>query len=98
MGFTIANYSLYGLQPQTFYISIRGCYTVEKNTIPSADGPTHIYSIRYIVYYSSSKHERLITENEQVLSLTQLPTPADIYTTIYANIKASLGDVQTVDD
>ena len=55
MGFTIENYSLFGLQPQSFYVSIRGCFNIEKNNIPSVNGPIWIYNICYTVYYSASK-------------------------------------------
>ncbi len=30
MGFTISNYSLFGLQPQNFYVSIHGTYQIRK--------------------------------------------------------------------
>jgi hypothetical protein len=30
MGFTVSNYSLFGLQPQNFYVSIHGTYQIRK--------------------------------------------------------------------
>ena len=35
MGFTISNYSLQGLQPQSFYVSIQGNYNIQKSTGPA---------------------------------------------------------------
>jgi hypothetical protein len=93
MGFTISNYSLFGLQPQNFYASILGSYSIKKNHPVIGH-----YTITYVVYYSSSKGQEVITKLDAYFSIEQLPTPADIYITIYANIKASLGDVQIVDD
>jgi len=90
MGFTVENYSLFGLQPQNFYVSIHGCFTIEKNNIPSVNGLIWIYVVRYTVYYSSSKSQLVITQKEQTLNLEQLPDPANIYTAIYNEIKKNI--------
>ena len=85
MGFTIANYSLFGLQPQNFYVSIIGTYSVKKNYPVIGH-----YTIMYVVYYSSSKSQPVITQKEQIINLDQLPDPANIYTVIYDMIKKSI--------
>jgi hypothetical protein len=90
MGFTISNYSLFGLQPQNFYVSIRGCFNIEKNNIPSPNGPIWIYVVRYTVYYSSSKSQPVITQKEQSFNIEQLPEPANIYIVIYNEIKKNI--------
>jgi hypothetical protein len=90
MGFLISDYSLFGLQPQNFYVSIRGCFNIEKNNIPSVDSPIWIYIVRYTVYYSSSKSQEILTKKEQYFNLEQLPEPANIYTVIYDNIKKNI--------
>ena len=63
MGFLISNYSLQGLQPQSFYVSIQGNYNIQKSTgpagsfaglnIPNLINP--YYSITFTVYYSANK-------------------------------------------
>jgi len=90
MGFTIANYSLFGLQPQNIYVSIHGTYQIRKDQ--------NCYVAIFTIYYQAAVNSPVIMKKESCFSIEQLPTPADIYITIYANIKASLGDVQTVDD
>ena len=85
MGFTISNYSLFGLQPQNFYVSILGSYTIKKNHPVIGH-----YTITYIVYYSSSKGQENLTKKEQYFCLEQLPDPANIYTAIYNEIKKNI--------
>jgi hypothetical protein len=85
MGFTISNYSLFGLQPQNFYVSILGSYTIKKN-----HPVLGYYTITYTVYYSSSKGQEILMRKEQYFGLEQLPEPANIYTAIYDNIKQQL--------
>jgi hypothetical protein len=85
MGFTISNYSLFGLQPQNFYVSICGSYTIKKNHPVIGD-----YTITYTVYYSSSKGQPFITQKEQYFNLQQLPEPANLYTVIYNEIKKTI--------
>jgi hypothetical protein len=98
MGFTIANYSLFGLQPQNFYVSIHAGFTIEKNNIPSPNGPIWIYVVRYVVYYSSSKSQPVITQKEQSFNLQELPEPANIYTVIYNEIKKNIDPQYTITD
>ena len=85
MGFTIANYSLFGLQPQNFYISILGSYTIKKNHPVLGH-----YIVIYTVYYSSSKGAPEITQKEMFYNIQELPEPANIYPMIYNNIKQQL--------
>jgi hypothetical protein len=85
MGFTISNYSLFGLQPQNFYVSILGSYTIKKNHPVLGH-----YTIIYTVYYSSSKGQEILTKKEQYFGLEQLPDPANIYTAIYNEIKKNI--------
>jgi hypothetical protein len=85
MGFTISNYSLFGLQPQHFYISIHGAYQIRK--LPEQIGP---YLVVFNIYYSSSKAQPVLTQKEQSFNLQLLPEPANIYTVIYNEIKKSL--------
>jgi len=85
MGFTISNYSLFGLQPQNFYVSILGSYTIKKNHPVLGH-----YTISYVVYYSSNKGQPVITQKDQYFNLEQLPEPADVYTAIYDEIKQQL--------
>jgi len=85
MGFIVENYSLFGLQPQNFYVTIRGGFTIEKNTPPAGS-----YRITYTVYYSSSKAQPVITQKDTFFNLQELPTPANIYTVIYGEIKKNL--------
>ena len=92
MGFTVTT-SLFGLPSFSWYISIRGSYTIEKNA-PTAGS----YRITYTIYYSASPGTEAKIKEVQFVCLDQLPSPANIYATIYADIKSSLGAVQTVDD
>jgi len=85
MGFTISNYSLFGLQPQNFYVSILGSYTIKKNHPVLGH-----YTISYVVYYSSNKGQPVITQKDQYFNLEQLPEPADVYTAIYDEIKKNI--------
>jgi hypothetical protein len=85
MGFTISNYSLFGLQPQNFYVSILGSYTIKKN-----HPVLGYYTITYTVYYSSNKGQEVITQKDQYFNLEQLPDPANVYTAIYDEIKKNI--------
>jgi hypothetical protein len=85
MGFTISNYSLFGLQPQNFYASILGSYSIKKNHPVLGH-----YTIAYVVYYSSSKGQEVLTKKEQYFNLEHLPEPANIYPMIYNEIKKDI--------
>lgn len=94
MGFTIETYSLYGLPPlPNIYVSIQGSYSVKKNHPVLGH-----YTITYTVYYSASKEAPVITQKQMIYNIQELPEPADVYNVIYANIKATLGDLQYTDD
>ena len=85
MGFTISNYSLFGLQPQNFYASILGSYSIKKNHPVLGH-----FTISYVVYYSSSKGQEVLTKKEQYFNLEHLPEPANIYQMIYSEIKKTI--------
>ena len=86
MGFTIATYQLYGLPTlPNIYVSIKGSYSIEK-LVPMMN----TYQIKYKVYFSASPNDPVITEKDMFSHIQSLPTPADIYTVIYNNVKTSL--------
>ena len=95
MGFTISNYSLFGLQPQNVYVSILGSYTIKKN-----HPVLGYYIITYTVYYSSSKGQEILLRKEQYFDLGLLPDPANIYTAIYDDIKKNIDpdNIHTITD
>lgn len=108
MGFTILNYSLQGLQPQSFYVSIQGNYNIQKNT-GLAGSPAGLnmlgltmpyYSITFTVYYSASKNDPVITQKQMIFNIQELPDPADIYTVIYDHIKKTINydNIYTITD
>ena len=82
MGFTISNYSLFGLQPQNFYVSIHGTYQIRKDL--------NCYAVMFTVYYHVSVDLPSITQKDTCFSIEQLPDPANIYPMIYDNIKKTL--------
>jgi len=112
MGFTIANYSLFGLQPQNFYVSIHGTFQIRKerhSVVPNTyEDPTshsetraqdqNCYVVIFTIYYQASANSSVIMKKEDCFSIEQLPDPADVYSAIYANIKMNLGDLQYTDD
>lgn len=85
MGFTISDYSLFGLQPQNFYVSIHGAYHIRK--LPEETGP---YLVVFNVYYHGSQGHPAITQREHSFNIEQLPEPANIYTVIYDHIKTNI--------
>jgi len=82
MGFTIADYSLSGLQPQSFYVSIQGNFMINKITT--------FYSVSFTVYYSASKSQAILTQKQMLFNIQELPEPADIYNVIYNHIKKTI--------
>jgi len=90
MGFTISNYSLFGLQPQNFYVSIHGTFQIKKAPAIITICTDGLYHIAFTVYYSTSKFQEILTQKEQSFNLEQLPDPANIYPMIYNEIKKSL--------
>ena len=98
MGFTIANYSLFDLQPQNIYVSIHAGFTIEKNNVPSVNGPIWIYAVRYVVYYQAAANSQVITKKDACFSIEQLPEPANIYPMIYDEIKKDIGPQYTITD
>jgi len=90
MGFTISNFSLYGLPPVNIYVSIHGSYLVKKAPAVITVCTEGLYNITFTVYYSSSKSQPVLTQKEQSFNIEQLPDPANIYIVIYNEIKKSL--------
>jgi hypothetical protein len=87
MGFTIANYSLLGLQNiQNFYVSIKAGYKISKIVSPGLYG----YNILFTVYFQASSSSPVITQRIQTFDIQTLPSPADLYVIIYNNIKLTL--------
>lgn len=95
MGFTISNYSLFGLQPQSFYVSIHGAYHIRK--LPEDIGP---YLVVFTIYYHGSKGYPAITQKEHSFNIQELPEPADVYVLIYNEIKKNINpdDIHTITD
>ena len=98
MGFTILNYSLQGLQPQSFYVSIQGNFMINKSIGPvgssaglNMPGLTlQYYSITFTIYYAVAKNTPVITQKQMIYNIQELPEPADIYTVIYDHIKKTI--------
>ena len=105
MGFTILNFSLDGLQPQSFYVSIQGNYMINKTTGPASLGipggssaglnmpgvTMPYYSVSFMVYYAASKNTPVIIQRQMLFTINdRLPDPADIYTVIYDHIKKTI--------
>jgi hypothetical protein len=94
MGFTIQTYNLLGLQNiQNLYVSIRGSYNIQKcyNQITGIGytGP-NFYTVSYIYYFQASPTLPIITQQNAFLKIETLPTPADLYTSIYEQVKLIL--------
>jgi hypothetical protein len=90
MGFTIANYSLFGLQPQNFYVSIHGTYQIRKDQ--------NCYVAIFTIYYQAAANSPVIMKKESCFSIEQLPEPANIYPMIYDNIKKDIDLSYTITD
>ena len=101
MGFTILNYSLFGLQPQNFYVSIHGTYQIRKDL--------NCYAVMFTVYYHGShgssttawsrgEGHPAITQKDTCFSIEQLPDPANIYPMIYNTIKKTLDPQYQTDE
>lgn len=84
MGFTISNYSLFGLQPQNFYVSIHGTFQIRKESL------LNCYVVIYNVYYHATVNSPVITQKDMSFNLQELPEPANIYMVIYDNIKTNM--------
>ena len=82
MGFTIANYSLFGLQPQNFYVSIHGTFQIRKDQ--------NCYVVIFTIYYHGAPGNPAIMKKEDCFSIEQLPEPANIYPMIYNEIKKTI--------
>ena len=86
MGFTIDIYQLYGLPPlPNIYVSIKGSYSVKKNMAVMGD-----YQILFTVYYAASPNAPVITQKDMSFCIQSLPSPANLYSTIYDYIKGQL--------
>jgi len=86
MGFTIATYQLLGLPTlPNIYVSIHGAFSIIKNR-PTPGS----YCISYTVYYQAGPQNPCITHQDQWFNIDKLPRPADLYNTIYDNVKKTL--------
>jgi len=90
MGFTISNYSLFGLQPQNFYVSIHGTFQIRKDT--------NCYVAIFTIYYQAARNSPVIMKKESCFSIEQLPEPANIYPMIYNEIKKDIGPQYSIVD
>ena len=100
MGFTVLNYSFLGLQPQNWYVTIKGSYQVRKiqSLMPGDNSAglnvpglvTPYYTITFSVYYQSSQNSPVINDSYMSFNIQTLPTPANIYLTIYEFLKGDL--------
>jgi hypothetical protein len=90
MGFTIANYSLFGLQPQNIYVSIHGTYQIRKDQ--------NCYVAIFTIYYQAAANSPVIMKKESCFSIEQLPDPANIYPMIYAEIKKTIDPSYIITD
>jgi len=96
MGFTISNYSLYGLPPVNIYVSIHGSYSVKKAPNITTICIEGLYHIAFTVYYSTNKDNPVITQKDMSFNLQELPEPANIYTVIYNEIKKDIGSQYSI--
>jgi hypothetical protein len=96
MGFTISNYSLFGLHPQNFYVSIHGTFQIRKD-LNFQDIPG-CYVVIYTVYYHAAVNLPSITQKDACFSIEQLPDPANIYPMIYDTIKKTLDPQYKTDE
>ena len=89
MGFTITSpYSILGLPAfPNIYVTIKGSYAIKKQIIP-ANGTSYI--ITFTIYFQSSKDNSVITQKDMSLYILTLPSPANIYLTIYEFLKGDL--------
>ena len=86
MGFTIANYSLLGLQDiQNLYVTLRGQFTIQKNYALEP-----FYTLSYTIFFQSSPTNPIINQRLQTFDIQSLPKPLDLYNIIYEHIKVTL--------
>ena len=100
MGFTVSNYSHLGLQPQNWYVTIKGSYQVRKieslmpgDNSPSLNVPsltTPYYTITFQVYFKASPNSQVINDRYMSFNIQTLPSPANLYIEIYQYIKGQL--------
>lgn len=100
MGFTVLNYSHLGLQPQNWYVTIKGSYQVRKfeSLIPGDNSAginlpglvTPYYTITFQVYFKASPNSQVINDQYMSFNIQSLPSPAVLYLIIYDYIKGQL--------
>ena len=100
MGFTVSNYSHLGLQPQDWYVTIKGSYQVRKieSLIPGDNSAglnvpslvTPYYTITFQVYFKASPNSQVINEQDMSFNIQALPNPAVLYLIIYDYVKGQL--------
>ena len=100
MGFTISNYSHLGLQPQDWYVTIKGSYQVKKieSSMPGNNSAglnlpglvTPYYTITFSVYFKALPNSQVINDQYMSFNIQALPSPANLYIEIYQYIKSQL--------
>jgi hypothetical protein len=83
MGFTIGTYQLLGLPAlPNIYVTIKGSYAVKKQL--------NTYIITFTTYFQASQEDPVITQKDMSFSIQVLPSPANLYISIYDYIKGQL--------
>lgn len=83
MGFTIGTYQLLGLPPlPNIYVTIKGSYAVKKQL--------NTYIITFTTYFQASQEDPVITQKDMSFSIQALPSPANLYISIYDFVKGQL--------
>ena len=92
MGFTIDSYQLCDLPAlPNIYVSIHGSFTVKKSELnPAIPAQNGLYLISFEVFYQAGPETRVITSEKMSFSLQALPTPSDLFTVIYSQVKTNL--------
>jgi hypothetical protein len=86
MGFLINNYTLLGIPLQNVYISIKGRYCVQNNTF--IYGMSKKYQIYADYWFSVGKGQPTVKCDCIIINTDELP--ANIYNTVFDNIKSAL--------
>lgn len=105
MGFIVSNYSHLGLQPQNWYVTIKGSYQVKKieSSMPGNNSAginlpglvTPYYTITFQVYFKASPNSQVINEQYMSFNIQALPNPAVLYLIIYDYVKGQLDPYYT---
>jgi uncharacterized membrane protein YukC len=88
MGFTIANYTLMGIPLQNVYVSIKGRFSIVNSSFMYNVMMTKKYQMYADYWFSLGKGMPTIQSNSITVDLDDIP--ANMYASIYENIKAQL--------